>query len=114
MYRYTVLLYKTCTDGLYFCVHNSTLLYNLTLPTNTCGAQTLQRIGGLGKRRCLCYNMEQDFLKILKIKKTVSKLSMDCYIFTVHINCCFVADYQVEDGYKYDLLTFFQVSTGGH
>ena len=23
LYRYTVLLYKTCTDELYFCVHNS-------------------------------------------------------------------------------------------
>ena len=25
MNRYTVLLYTTCTDGLYFCVHNYTL-----------------------------------------------------------------------------------------
>ena len=32
IYRYSVLLYTTCTDGLYFCVHNCTLLYNLTLP----------------------------------------------------------------------------------
>ena len=80
MYRYTVLLYTTCTDELYFCVNNSykrdnhthtnivlyinifmyryyctqleymdgisevnicTLLYNLTLPTNTCGAHIM-------------------------------------------------------------------------
>ena len=35
MYRYTVLLYTTCTDGLYFSVQNCALLYNLTLPTYT-------------------------------------------------------------------------------
>ena len=62
MYRYTVLLYTTCTDELYFCVQNSykqdtptymnislyvyidcILLYNLTLPTYTCGAHTMLR-----------------------------------------------------------------------
>ena len=31
MYRYTVPLYTTCKDGLYFCVHNCRLMYNLTL-----------------------------------------------------------------------------------
>ena len=29
---------------------------------------------------------------------------MNCYIFDIHINCCFVADDLVEDEYKYDLL----------
>jgi hypothetical protein len=28
LYRYTVLLYTSCTDGLYLCVHNCTLLYD--------------------------------------------------------------------------------------
>ena len=43
VYRYTVLMYTTCTDGLYFCLHNCTLLYNLTLNTHTCGAHTMLR-----------------------------------------------------------------------
>jgi hypothetical protein len=34
VYIYTVLLYTTCTDGLYFCVHKCQLLYKLT-PTYT-------------------------------------------------------------------------------
>ena len=29
---------------------------------------------------------------------------MNGYIFEIHINCCFVIDNQVEDGFKYDLL----------
>ena len=29
---------------------------------------------------------------------------MNGYIFDIHINCCFVIDNQVEDGFKYDLL----------
>ena len=29
---------------------------------------------------------------------------MNVYIFDIHINCCFVIDTQVEDGFKYDLL----------
>ena len=29
---------------------------------------------------------------------------MNCYIFDIHINCCFVADDLVEEEYKYDLL----------
>ena len=29
---------------------------------------------------------------------------MNVYIFDIHINCCFVIDNQVEDGFKYDLL----------
>jgi hypothetical protein len=29
---------------------------------------------------------------------------MNCYIFDIHLNCCFVADDLVEDEYKYDLL----------
>ena len=41
MYRYTVLLFTTCTDGLHFCLHNCTLLHNLILPTHTCGAHTM-------------------------------------------------------------------------
>ena len=41
MYRYTVLLYTTCTDGMYFCVHDCKLLYNFTLPTHTCGAHIM-------------------------------------------------------------------------
>ena len=41
MIRYTVLLYTTCTDGLYFRVHKCTLLYNLTLPKDTCGEHTM-------------------------------------------------------------------------
>ena len=40
MYRYTILLYTTCTDGRYFCVHSCTLLNNLRLTTYTCGAHT--------------------------------------------------------------------------
>ena len=41
MYRYTVLLYTTCREGLCFCVHNFTLMYNLTLPTHTCGTHIM-------------------------------------------------------------------------
>ena len=29
---------------------------------------------------------------------------MNCYIFDIHINCCFVLDHQADDGFKYDLL----------
>jgi hypothetical protein len=29
---------------------------------------------------------------------------MNCYIFDIHINCCFILDGQVDDGFKYDLL----------
>ena len=34
-------MYTNRTDGLYFCVHNCTLLHNYILPTQTCGAQTM-------------------------------------------------------------------------
>ena len=40
MYRYTVPLYTTCTDRLYFCVRNCKLLYNLMLPIHACGEHT--------------------------------------------------------------------------
>jgi hypothetical protein len=33
-----------------------------------------------------------------------SRLIMNGYIFDIHINCCFVLDNQVDDGFKYDLL----------
>ena len=29
---------------------------------------------------------------------------MNCYIFDIHINCCFILDNQIDDGFKYDLL----------
>ena len=40
---------------------------------------------------------------------------MNCYIFDIDINCCFVADDLVEDEYKYDLLEFglFNVLSSG-
>jgi hypothetical protein len=41
LYRYIVLVYTSCTDGLYLCVHNCTLLYNLTLPKHTIVVHTL-------------------------------------------------------------------------
>ena len=41
MYRYSVLLYASCADEMYFCVHNCALLYNFTLPTHTCGAHSM-------------------------------------------------------------------------
>ena len=41
MQRYTVLLYTSCTDGLYLCVHNCTLLCILTLPKHTIMVHTL-------------------------------------------------------------------------
>jgi hypothetical protein len=31
-------------------------------------------------------------------------LIMNCYIFDIHINCCFILDNQIDDGFKYDLL----------
>jgi hypothetical protein len=41
LYRYTVLLCTSCTDELYFCVNNYTLMYNLTLPKHTLVVHTL-------------------------------------------------------------------------
>ena len=29
---------------------------------------------------------------------------MNCYIIDIHINCCFILDNQIDDGFKYDLL----------
>jgi hypothetical protein len=29
---------------------------------------------------------------------------MNCYVFDIHSNCCFILDNQVDDGFKYDLL----------
>ena len=41
LYIFTLILYTACTDGLYFCVHSCTLLYNLTIPTYTYGSLTM-------------------------------------------------------------------------
>ena len=41
LYRYTVLIFTSCTDGVYLCVRNCTLLHNLTLPKHRIVVHTL-------------------------------------------------------------------------
>jgi hypothetical protein len=44
-------------------------------------------------------NIAGKFLRLVD-----SRLIMNGCIFDIHINCCFVLDNQVDDGFKYNLL----------